>query len=454
MSILVDTRRSAPSDRPAPQRRERLLQALFIGFPVWWALGLGDLSFILFAIPMAWHLLRRRPLHVPPGFWLWLLFLTWVLVSIVMLGRNPYGTTSDSFGHRLLPAALKLMQYAAATLMLLYVGNLSERELPQRRIVRLLAVLFGWTVLGGLLGVIKPTFQFTSPVESILPSSVAQNIFVQSLVHPAAAQLQELFGYSTPRPAAPFGYTNTWGNNYSVLMVYFVIGCLLWVRRPLHRAFGLAFLAVSAIPAALSLNRGLWVGLAVTVVYITARLLGTRQLAAASAVAVAVTVVITAVLLSPLGALISTRLSSGGGKSNDLRIFSTKAAIQVAQQAPLTGFGSTRNVLGSPQSIAVGKSPSCPRCGNVALGSNGQIWLLIVSQGFLGATFYVGFFMYSIFVYRRDKSPVGIGSTLVLILALTFMFVYNAMGSPLVLYMIAVALLWRGRAARQQAVTP
>ena len=56
------------------------LTLLLAGMPVWWALGLGDYMFILLAIPMAarlyaWSAQGNRPIRVPPGFGLWLLFL-------------------------------------------------------------------------------------------------------------------------------------------------------------------------------------------------------------------------------------------------------------------------------------------------------------------------------------------------------------------------------------------
>lgn len=451
MTVVADTPAVVgdPAAQGPPRKPDRWLLALFVGFPLWWALGLGDLSFILAAIPMAYKLGRRRRIKLPPGFGAWLLLLVWIMVSLVMLGENPTGVVNESFSHRLLPYVLRLAQYLSATVVLLYIGNLSEFELPRRRLIRMLSVLFGWTVLGGLLGTVDPTFQFTSPVEKLLPASVAQNIFVQSLVHPSAAQLQKVLGFATPRPSAPFGYTNTWGNNYAVLLVWFVVAALVLSRRTETKVLALGFLAISALPVVHSLNRGLWVGLGVSVLYLAYRLAAQRRPGLAIGVAVTVGAVLAVVLATSLGSLIDQRASTAGGKSNALRIFTTKGAIAVVRQSPFLGFGSTRNALGSPQSISVGKSPACPRCGNVALGSNGQIWLLLVSQGLIGAALYVYFFLYSMWRYRRDHSPVGLAGTLVLLLALVFSPVYNAMGSPIVLYLMAAALLWRNDQARQ-----
>ena len=60
------------------------LIALLLFYPVWWLLGLGILIYPLLAIPMVFALVRRRQIHVPPGFLLWLLFLLVVVVSTVV----------------------------------------------------------------------------------------------------------------------------------------------------------------------------------------------------------------------------------------------------------------------------------------------------------------------------------------------------------------------------------
>src|SRR5213078_4404244 len=99
--------------------------------------------------------------------------------------------------------------------------------------------------------------QFSSPIELMLPRHIRDNGFVQSLVHPTAAQVMDVLGHETPRPSAPWGYTNTWGNNFCLLVVWFVVA---FGRR---RVLTAAVLAVAVVPVVYSLNRGLWIGLAV-----------------------------------------------------------------------------------------------------------------------------------------------------------------------------------------------
>ncbi|MEJ7706379.1 MAG: hypothetical protein WKF82_03295 [Nocardioidaceae bacterium] len=204
------------------------------------------------------------------------MFCLWVLLSTLMLGVDPEGTVQGSAVSRLLPSILVRADYFAATIALLYIGNLTEHELPQRLLQQLLALMFVWVVAGGILGLVFPTLEFASLLERVLrlaSGDFVSNPFVRSLVHPASAQLQDVLGSTTPRPSAPWGYTNIWGNNFGVLIVWFVY---VWdVRATGNKMIlfgGAVVLAVSLVVATLSLNRGLWIGLLLALAYAMARL--------------------------------------------------------------------------------------------------------------------------------------------------------------------------------------
>ncbi|MGB9377747.1 MAG: hypothetical protein WCB04_09575 [Mycobacteriales bacterium] len=434
--------------RVARRRKERRLQpgwpitALLLFYPIWWALGLGVFIFMIMAIPMALSLLRRSRVRVPPGFGIWVLFLVWVIASTAMLGLNPPGTVPNSASSRLLPTVLRLAEYLSVTVLLLYIGNLSEKEFPRQRLIRQLGVMFLWPVIGGLIAVWQPHLEFTSPLERLLPAHMLTNPFVVSLVHPAFAQLHEILGYQSPRPAAPFGYTNMWGQNLAILLIWFVVGWMLQGTQR-RRRFGYLIIAAAIVPTVYSLNRGVWIGMLLSVLYVAMRLVVRGRVELLGALAGATAVLVAVIALSPLQGLITSRLNNG--KSNDVRVFSTVEAVRIAKLSPILGYGNTRNAVGSQQSATVGKTANCPRCGNIALGSNGQLWLVLVTTGFVGAGLYVGFFLYAVWHYRRDRTLIGIGGVLAIGLSLLFMFTYNAMISPLALYMIALALLWRNK---------
>jgi hypothetical protein len=434
-----------PQSRGAvlPDRRAGWpLTALLVFFPLWWALGLGGVIVFILAVPMAVHLVRRGSVKVPPGFGLWLAFLVCVVASMALLGYNPPGTLEAPASSRFASVAFNLGGYLAATVVLLYAGNLTEEEFPRRRLVRQLAFLFCVIVAGGLLGVAAPRFHFTSPVEWLLPGRIANNPFVQSLVHPAASQLQSVLGFEAPRPAAPFGFTNMWGNCLALLLGWFVIS---WLRRarPNRRLAGLLILALATIPVVYSLNRGLWIGLGLAVAFMAFRM-ATRGNVAALAGVAAVVVAATAVLVaSPLAGLVQARLDNP--HSNGIRTFTTVQTLEVVQHSPVLGLGSTRAALGSGNSIAVGRNPDCPRCGNQTLGSNGQIWAVLIAQGYLGVVLYVGFFLRSLWAYRRDQSPIGDAGLLAIVFSLWFLLVYNSLTMPLVISFLSIALLWRNQ---------
>jgi hypothetical protein len=432
---------------PHAWRRSRVgwpLTALLMLYPLWWALGMGTLIVPMLAVPMALQLWRRRPVAVPPGFGIWLLFLLWVLVSTVMLGENPPGTLPDADGGRLVSVVFNLAGYLAATVILLYAGNLTEEEFPRRRLVRQLGAFFVVVVVGGLLGVLAPRFQFTSPVEMLLPESVTRVGFVRSLVHPASSQLQDVLGFTSPRPSAPFGYTNTWGNCLALLIGWFVISWLLDGRTG-RRIAGFGILLVAAVPIVYSLNRGLWIGLAVIALVTAGRLALRGRLLVIAGLFVTVLLAVVMVLTTPLATIVEGRLDNP--QSNKIRGFTIERTLDVVEYSPVIGFGSTRAALGSSNSIAIGADDQCRRCGNPTLGSNGQLWLVLIAQGIGGVVLYFGFFLRSMWAYRRDRTPIGDAGFLTLMLTFLFMFLYNALTMPLVVTMLAVALLWRNKQA-------
>ena len=60
---------------------------------------------------------------------------------------------------------------------------------------------------------------------------------------------------------------------------------------------------------------------------------------------------------------------------------SSNGALDGLAESPLIGFGSTRNTIGGRNSIAVGESADCERCGNFTVGGNGQLWQLLFAHG-------------------------------------------------------------------------
>ena len=416
------------------------LTAMLVLYPLWWALGLGTLIVFGLTVPMTIYLLRNRPIRVPRGFGLWLLFLLWVAVSITMIGRNPPQALPGTASDRLISVAFEVAGYIALTVFLLYAGNLRERDYPRARMVGQLGFLFMVTVAGGLIGTFIGDLEFTSPVELLLPAEFRADGFVRSVVHPSTAQLQRVLGYEAPRPAAPFGYTNTWGFCLSVLLGWFVVSWFVRTGRA-RKIVGSVILLLAAIPAVYSLNRGLWIGLGLTAAYFALRLAAQGKFLAVSALAVTVVLGFVVFVASPLKDVVAQRLDSP--QSNLTRAYTAENTWQAALTSPIIGYGGTRQARGGSQSIAIGQTPECQLCGNPTLGGNGQFWQVLLAQGLVGAALHVGFFLRTAWCYRRDRTPIGLTGMLGCLLPLLYMFFYNALVVPLLLVFLSIALLWR-----------
>jgi hypothetical protein len=455
-------RRWAPQPLPAPRSLPQPagwpLTGLLLLYPLWWILGLGVLIFPVAAVPMAVILIRQRlagrPIRVPPGFTLWLLFLAVVLLGLAALAATPAGTIGGSAADRAAGAGYRVVGYLSLTVLLLYAGNLREDELPQRRLVGLLGWLFAVTVAGGLLGTFAGNAALTSPVELLLPAELRGNGFIQSLVSPYAAQVMDVGTGAVTRPAAPWGYTNTWGHNFLLLIGWFV-AWLLVARRPRRAGSGLlagAVLALAAIPVVYSLNRGLWIGLVVVAVWVAVRLALLGRLAALAAVGGAAVLLAAALVVTPLGGTVAQRLDNG--HSDGIRSYLAERAIAGAAESPVIGFGSTRSTQGGRHSIAIGPTPECPRCGSFTIGGNGQLWQLLFAHGLVGTLAYLGFFGYGAWRFRSDPTAIGIAGSAALVGAGVSILWYNALVTPLALLMLSYALLWRNRAGQPPARSP
>jgi hypothetical protein len=429
------------------------LVALLAGYPLWWALGFGDFVFIVLAIPMAarmyaWRAHSERPVRTPPGFGLWLLFLLCMLAGAAALTLTAPGTIASPVGTRVLSFGVRAASYLSVTVLLLYAGNLTERELPRRRIAWLLGLFAIYAVVGGLGGVLAPRVSFSSPLLLTLPHSVQLNPYIQAEMHPSLAQVQNVLGAAAGRPDAPFPYTNTWGNCIALLLPWLVTAW--WIRGSRRqRLTAAAALILVVVPIVYSLNRGLWLALIFTGGYLSLRLAARGKLALLGMMCVGIALVGMIIITTPLQSLISQRLVNG--KSDAHRASLSILATRDALASPIIGFGDTRHQQGSVTSIAVGRTANCRQCGQVSVGNNGQLWLLFICSGFVGAALYLAFFAYGTWRFWGDTSPEGTAGVLVLLLTFVFMIAYDAVGAPLAITMLSFALLWRNEIARRQA---
>lgn len=440
---------AGPTSRVGPQRRagSRLpahwpLTLLIVPFPLWWALGVDSFLPLVLVLPMAVQLFHRHRLIMPTGFVWWALFVLWVALGFTVLWSDAPGAVPGFESSRLLVFGFRLSWYVACTVVLLWVTNTERERLPDQYVLALVAWLFVVTTAGGILGVVAPTFEFSSAVETLLPKGLAGNPFVASLVHPAAADVQTVLGRPEPRPKAPFPFTNTWGSCLSITLV-----CFLSVRlrqRLMVRALLAAVALLALVPVAYSLNRGLWASLAVGFVgVLVLRFVRGNTLTAIGLVLAAIALGL-AVLASPWGSLFTDRADNQHSNERREQLLEL-TTTSVTRGSPVLGFGSTRDVQGSFASISGAATADCPACGVPPLGTQGQLWLVLFAQGWPGLAFFLLFLLRWLALTWRCRTTVQQVCAFVVAFLLIQLPIYDTLGLPLYLVMIIIGLAARER---------
>lgn len=466
LALLLERTYLTPSVLPAPGGGRRISGAwltrhpawpvtlLLVGYPLWWALGIADLMWIAVAVPMvsrmiAWRSHRSRPLRLPPGFAIWVLFLIWTAISLTMIKTTAPGTIPSPVSNRLVSYADRTASYLAVTVLLLYIGNLTESELSRRKLASLLGLLAIYAVVLGVAGIILPTLQFNSPLLLVIPHSLQSNTLIQAQMHPALTQVQDVFGTATGqgRPKAPFDFTNDWGDCLTITLPWLLIACLTAGTRRWLRVLAWTTLVLAIVALVYSLNRGAWIGTGFAVLYLAIRLAARGRIAVLGGLVALMALLVIVGVVSPLGSVISLRLQNGKSDSTRSSLFAL--SIKDGLASPVLGYGDTRQQIGSALSIAVGPTPDCPTCGQAAVGSSGQLSLILICTGFVGALLFFGFFAFGAWRYWRDPTPYGLVGVLVLLLSFIYMFTYDAVPAPLGITMIAYALLWRNEVHRR-----
>jgi hypothetical protein len=419
--------------------------ALLVAYPVWWALGIADFMWIVVAIPMAcrmiaWVVHGTRRIRVPAGFGIWLLFLITAATGAVVLALSAPGTIASPVSHRVLSYGDRTLTYVGVTVLLLYVGNLTEGELPRRRLAWMLGLIAVYTTIGGLAGMAMPHLQLNSPVLDLLPQSAQNNSFIQASMHPGLSQVQNVLGTAKGRPKAPFDYTNTWGDCLTIMTPWLLVGW--WsTGGKRQRIIAASTVAICILPLLYSLNRTAWIGAGLSAGYLAFRLAAKGRFAMLGGICAALALIGILVLATPLQGIVSGRLANG--KSDNLRSSLAALTLRDVAASPIIGYGDTRQEQGSASSIAIGPTKKCPDCGQQSVGSTGQLWLLLVCSGIPGAVFYLAFFAYGVWRYRRDDTAYGIAGSVVVLLGFLYMFTYDAVGAPLGFTVLAYAVLWR-----------
>lgn len=421
-----------------PRRRSELTGILHPGLPfytiallpIFWAMGLGYFTFAIAAVPMGLGLLLIKPLRIPRGAGLWLLFVAWMLISALMLEPSL---------NRYLSFLVRASIYIAATIVFLYVYNVPQKYLPTGRILGVLAGVFVFTaIVGGYLGLLIGEVRFDTPLSRLLPGSMLQNSFVNSVVRPPFAQTQDFLGFPINRPAMPFSFTNDWAATLAPST--FVAIAAAGRARRLRRWLPLVAI-VALIPMAVSANRALWLTLILSVFYVAVRRASKGQLVLAIRLVVVLVFAGALILVSPLGEIVGGRATST--HSIDARGDIYSDVLERVPESPILGFGAP---LANP-------NPNRP-----AIGTHGMLWTSLFSQGIPGAIFYVGFWIaITIRTGRNIRNQEHLLLHLAVASSLPTLLFYDHLPAALPIMMICAAVILRDLRAsdvrRQQVLS-
>jgi hypothetical protein len=416
------------------------LAVLFLGFPIWWALGLAQLIFFAMAVAMAVILRKKGSIRVPRGFGLWLLFMVWMFAGVLLIRADAPQTVPGGGIGRVFGFGVWAGWYVAITIVMLYVAN-TARELSTLRIVRLLGWMFVVTAGFGVLAVLVPTLEFKSPMEMLLPRQLTSANFVRTLIHPSLSSSSDFLGYVQPRPTAPFPYSNAWGNNIALYLPFFILACF-GKDAGWRRKVGPVVLVAATFPIIFSLNRGLWISLAVAAVYAAVRLAVNGRTRALQALVAALLVGGVVFVSSPLYDTVVLRVETP--HSNDRRAGTAETVASVtAEGSPFVGYGTTRTMQGSFSSLAGGETAECRQCAAPPLGTQGFMWRLVLTTGFVGTILCLSFFAFQFLRRARGPAPIDVVTCTVLLVSVLCFFVYDSLGSAMFTSMIAIGLMAR-----------
>jgi hypothetical protein len=387
--------------------------ALYTMYPLWWALGFGAFVWSLAFIPLWFWILQHRGVTRPPMTGLFVLYMGWALITIVRLDRFT----------RVITFAFRYSAYLTALGLAIYVYN--ERRVSREQFVRWIAWFWVAAIVGGYLSFVIPNAHISPSVASkLLPQSITSNDYVSNLVNPGFAQVQNLFGIAVPRPSTLFPFTNEWGGNVGLLTPFFVASFLYSsVRR--ERQFGAAMLAVAVPPMIISVNRGLWISVAIIFGIIAFRSFKQGHTFALKLLVGAIILVGFLLIATPLGQVVGGRLGDNDASTRE-GIYGE--AWRGALESPILGWGGPRP----------SENPFSP-----SIGTHGHFWLVLFAHGFVGLALYVSWVVMTITKSLSRRDPLSMMLACVIIVGGVQMFFYNLLPTSIPIILTAIGLISR-----------
>ncbi|WP_454113700.1 O-antigen ligase family protein [Microbacterium maritypicum] len=389
--------------------------AMLAFFPLWWVLGFAEMAWIPLAGCMAVLMIRRGGIQVPRGFSIWLLFIVLMCASVIGI---------DTSG-RLIGFVYRALLYIAITVVFIYVYNARE-TLTLRYMLGVFTLFWLWAVLGGFAGIIAPEFSFRTPLSYVLPQGLQANELIGEMVVRRLTQYNpDSWLALDPRPSAPFLYTNGWGNVYSITLPM-VVAYLTVIPR--GRRFWLLILAIplSLIPAFLTLNRGMFIGLAVAAAYLFVRFVLAGRLRAVALLSVIGIIAGIAAVALDVGSKLTDRVETSSSTEDRANLY--EETFVRTLHSPLFGYG-------APRPSFTDGAPSA--------GTQGHLWMVMFSHGFPALICFMAALAWMFFATIRGRSTAMLILNTVQLVILVEVFFYGVLPNGLILTFPAAALAIR-----------
>ena len=223
---------------------------------------------------------------------------------------------------------------------------------------------------------------------------------------------------------------------------------VLYYQKAKQRVAVPFVLALALIPVVFSLNRGLWIGLTILAIYAAVNSARSRHYAGLLGLAGAAVLAVIVIVATPLADTIALRVETP--HSNDRRATVAETVTSTTWEgSPLLGYGTTRQVQGSFGSITGGATPDCHQCAAPPMGTQGFVWRLVFTTGFVGTILFYLFLAIQMLRHIRRKDGISVVGCMALTVSLVSFMVYDSLESPLFILMLAVGLMNRQRLEAQ-----
>lgn len=387
------------------------------GFPLFWALGVTVISGVVLTLVMLSYLAHSAAARFVPGVYAFTAFVIWTIPCVLMIDSGA-----------------RMLGYLYRFSILMFVGTAfvytiaAGSRLSRRKIINGLTFVWLFTVAGGIAGLLSPSTRLSTPVGMLLPASLTSNQYVHDLFFPPLAEVQSPWGSPTDfvRPSAPFPYANSWGVAI-VLLTPVAVACFLQTRSLVVRVVLIIGLAAMLAPALGTSNRGMFAGLVLAAVYVVVRMVLRDR--AAPVISIAALGILGAVILVSNGLLTQIQSRQEYGDSATTRFSVYSETLHRTLQSPLLGWGAPR--------------PS-PEVG-VSAGTQGYVWMLMFSFGFVGLFLFLAFLWGTTLRTRRAPGDIDLILHSVLVVASVIIIVYGLDIMQMLTIMLVAAVLLRRR---------